>query len=86
MHSFLPTHALRVLIVASLTALLALTFASSARAGSYIVVQCAPGLYADGEPSFSSSTNHFAANRDCSKNSPGFQIRHRLPEGATRRH
>jgi hypothetical protein len=83
MPSFLPTHALRVSIVASLAVLLALTFASSTRAGSYIVVQCSPGLFADGEPSYSFSTNHFAANRDCSKNSPGFQIRHRLPEGAT---
>lgn len=67
-----------ILAVAALAVL-----AGPARAGSYIVVQCAPGLFPDGEPGYATTSNHFTAIRDCSQNAPGFQIRHQLPGGAT---
>lgn len=64
-------------------ALLALVAPASARAGSYIVAQCAPGLYADGEPGYVTTSNHFTAARQCGQNAPGFQVGHFLPPGAT---
>lgn len=64
--------------------LIALVVAStSARAGDYVVAQCAPGLNAATEATFSSSSPHFKGLQDCSRNSPGVQIRHWLDSGET---
>ncbi len=53
-------------------------FGASAWAGDYMVVQCAPGLNASTEASFSSTSKHFRGKQDCGRKSPGVQLRHHL--------
>lgn len=54
-----------------------------AKAGDYVVAQCAPGLNASAEARFSSSSNHFKGIQECGRNSPGVQVRHQLAAGET---
>ncbi|MBN8870523.1 MAG: carboxypeptidase regulatory-like domain-containing protein [Solirubrobacterales bacterium] len=54
-----------------------------AKAGDYVVAQCAPGLNAGTEARFSSSSNHFKGIQECGRNAPGVQIRHQLAAGET---
>ena len=59
-------------------------FAPAARAGSYIVAQCAPGLFAEApEASYGTSSSHFTETRDCSEDEPGMQVGYRLAAGET---
>jgi hypothetical protein len=74
----------RTVLLAAITAVLLVTISTpAANAGSYTVAQCAPNLFPDGEPGYSTSSNHFTAARDCSQNAFGFQVGHGLPGGAT---
>lgn len=83
MTSTLPT-AGKALAGLAAVALLALAAPAGSRAGDYIVAQCAPGLYPDApEAGYSTTSSHFAPLRDCSKSSPGMQIRHSLNPGET---
>ena len=52
---------------------------TQARAGSYIVAQCSPGVY-PGAPDagFTASTTHYTPRADCSPRQPGLQITHTL--------
>ena len=54
-----------------------------AKAGDYVVAQCAPGLNASTEARFSSSSNHFKGIQECGRSSPGVQVRHQLAAGET---
>ena len=57
--------------------------ASGAQAGSYIVAQCAPGLFAEAEASYGTSSTHFTETRNCSEDEPGMQVGYRLAAGET---
>lgn len=54
-----------------------------AKAGDYVVAQCAPGLNASTEARFSFSSSHFKGIQECSSNAPGVQIRHQLAAAET---
>lgn len=58
--------------------------AASARAGSYIVAQCAPGVVT-GAPDarFAATTSHFASFADCSPSAPGLEVNYNLGPGET---
>ena len=59
-------------------------FAPDARAGSYIVAQCAPGLFAEApEAGYGTSSSHFTEFRDCSPEAPGVQVGYHLGAGET---
>jgi hypothetical protein len=70
--------------VAALAVLLCLALAASARAGSYIVAQCSPGVYPGADDAgFAASTTHYVPHADCSPSAPGLQIAHSLNSGET---
>ncbi len=56
---------------------------ATANAGDYVVVQCAPGMNASTDATFSSTSKHFKGLQDCGRNSPGVQLRHHLDAGQT---
>lgn len=60
------------------------SIAASARAGSYIVAQCAPGVVT-GAPDarFAATTSHFASFADCSPSAPGLEVNYNLGPGET---
>jgi hypothetical protein len=58
--------------------------APRASAGSYIVAQCAPGLFQDApEAGYATTSEHFTAVKDCGPEQPGVQVGHVLVGGAT---
>ncbi len=63
---------------------LALDAVPAARAGTYIVAQCSPGLY-PGAPDagFAATTTHYIPHVDCSPSAPGLEITHGLAQGET---
>jgi hypothetical protein len=70
-----------VLLAATL-ALLVLP--SSARAGSYIVAQCSPGINSGApDAGYVASSTHYMPQADCSQSAPGMQISHGLNPGET---
>ena len=72
-----PTNAPRWLAALLLVALFLLP--STARAGSYIVAQCSPGVYTGADDAgFTASTTHYTPRADCSPSAPGLQITHSL--------
>ncbi len=57
--------------------------AGTAHAGSYIVAQCAPGLFAEApDAGYSTTSTHFSHTIGCSTTAPGVQIGYFLPNGA----
>jgi hypothetical protein len=55
-----------------------------ANAGSYIVAQCAPGVFI-GAPDvrYATTTSHFASFADCAPSAPGLEINYNLGPGET---
>lgn len=72
-----------VLALATVILLLTLTPAG-ANAGSYIVAQCAPGLFPEApDAGYASTSSHFTPARDCNQNSNGVQVGYSLGPNET---
>jgi hypothetical protein len=57
----------------------ALSIAAPARAGSYVVAQCAAPIYEDApEAGYTTNSEHFSPIKDCGENRDGLQISHVL--------
>jgi hypothetical protein len=69
---------------AAAMAVLFLALSPPARAGSYVVAQCSPGIYAGiDDAGFSATTTHYVPRVDCSPSAAGMQIAHQLANGET---
>lgn len=75
----------RLALISATAALLACAaLTASAHAGTYIVAQCAPGLYPEApEAAYASSSTHFTSLRDCSTEAAGMQVGYHLAAGET---
>ncbi len=78
-------HRLRPCLVAGMGALVALgLIAAPARAGSYIVAQCSPGVFSGApDAGFARSSSHFTSFADCAQSAPGLEINYNLSSGET---
>jgi hypothetical protein len=74
----------RGLVVAALVVIGLVLVPSGARAGSYIVAQCSPGVNTGApDAAFSASSSHFTSFADCAQGAPGLEVNYGLNTGET---
>jgi hypothetical protein len=74
----------RIALALAATALVALAGATTARAGTYIVAQCSPGVYTGApDAGFAATSSHFTPFADCSPSAPGLEVNYKLSSGET---